>query len=70
MIANFRRVLDVVCFLVADFTGICSLNINVSEHFVPLRKAKNQLDVTPDVYSAFLAQHVSGINMPIIRSTI
>jgi hypothetical protein len=36
-----------------------------------LGKAVNQLDATKkEFYSVFLAQHVSGINMPIIRSTI
>jgi hypothetical protein len=36
-----------------------------------LGKAVNQLDATQkEFYAVFLAQHVSGINMPISRSTV
>jgi hypothetical protein len=31
LISNYRRVLNVVCFLLGDSTGVCSLNANVSE---------------------------------------
>jgi hypothetical protein len=40
----------------------------LSEGKEPTMKKKNQLDATK--YSVVLPQHVSGTNMPIIRSTI
>jgi hypothetical protein len=50
-------------------TFVCSVILN-SDNTKYVGKVVNQLDASPEFYSVFLAQRVSGINMPIIRSTI
>jgi hypothetical protein len=53
-------------------TTICYCRAIYFPHNFPFEgKVVNQLDATQmEFYSVFLAQRVSGINMPIIRSTI
>jgi hypothetical protein len=61
---NYRLNLINCCTFKSTF------DVHVTVHFI-LGKVVSQLGATQkEFYSVFLAQHVSGKNMPIIRSTI